>query len=61
MTFSLFNAYGRKNPISINFNKIESEEGQFTVPANMITETDIVPTAIHLFGVIPSFNYQFEF
>ncbi len=59
--FSLYNLYGRENPISVNFNKIETEQGSFVIPSDIVSESQIVPTAIHLFGVVPSLTYRFKF
>ncbi|OQY02998.1 MAG: hypothetical protein B6I20_05890 [Bacteroidetes bacterium 4572_117] len=58
---SLYNAYGRENPVSVNFNKIETEQGNYLVPSNYILERQVVPTAIHLFGIVPSLTYRFKF
>lgn len=48
-TFSLYNAYGRKNAFSISFREKEGRPG----------ETEAVKT--YLFGVIPSITYNFNF
>ncbi len=59
--FSLYNLYGRENPISVNFTKIEADQGSFVIPSDIISEREIVPTAIHLFGIVPSLTYRFKF
>jgi hypothetical protein len=61
LTFTLFNAYGRKNPVFINFNKIQTGVDQFVIPSNLYGTNDIVPSQIYLFGVIPSLKYSFQF
>ena len=61
ITFSIFNLYGRKNPVSINFNKIETQDEKYFVPVNYLTHNDIVPTQISLLSFIPSISYQFKF
>ncbi|MEN8119060.1 MAG: TonB-dependent receptor [Bacteroidota bacterium] len=61
LIFSLYNLYGRENPISVNYNKIETSGGSFVIPSDFISESQIVPTAIHLFGVVPSLTYRFKF
>ena len=58
---SIYNLYGRENPISINYNKIETGNGNFSVPSNIISENKIVPTSIYLFNAIPSITYLFKF
>ncbi len=61
LMFSLYNLYGRENPVAVNFNKIETGSGNFIVPSDIISERQILPTSIHLFGIIPSLTYQFKF
>ncbi len=61
LTFTLFNAYGRKNPVFINFNKIQTGVDKFVIPSNLYGTNDIVPSQIYLFGVIPSLKYSFHF
>ena len=59
LTLSVYNVYGRKNPVFINFNKIESQ-GKFKVPGNVLTATRLT-TRQYVFGVAPAINYQFRF
>ncbi len=61
LKFSLFNAYGRKNPIAINYNKIADENGTILVPVNHAVMPDLINTMTYLFGAIPSFSYSFSF
>ncbi|RLD76963.1 MAG: hypothetical protein DRJ07_15425, partial [Bacteroidetes bacterium] len=61
IVLSLYNLYGRENPISVNFNKIETGQESFVIPSDIISESQIVPTAIYLFGVVPSLTYRFKF
>ncbi len=61
LTLSIINLYNRKNPISINFNKIRNEDGEFMIPANYITENQLFPTKTYLLGTIPTLSYQFNF
>lgn len=60
-TFSIYNLYGHKNIIGINFNKIETENGNFVVPSNYISENELVSTSMTLLGFIPSISYEFKF
>ncbi|NVO01144.1 MAG: TonB-dependent receptor, partial [Bacteroidetes bacterium] len=61
LAFSLYNAYGRKNPISANFNKVVDDNGNFIVPSDLNGQYDIVPTTISVAGAIPSLTYNFKF
>jgi hypothetical protein len=58
---TLYNAYGRMNPFSVNFNKMMNDNGDFVVPFDLDGSYDLVPTSISLAGIIPSINYQFKF
>ncbi len=58
---TLYNAYGRMNPFSVNFNKMINDQGDFVVPSNLNGSYDLVPTSISVAGIIPSINYQFKF
>lgn len=61
IVFNVYNVYGRKNPISVNFNKITDDNGNFVVPANLDGENERVPTLISVAGIIPSVTYNFKF
>ena len=61
LVFSLYNIYGRENPISVNFNKVEIGQANYVIPSDIISENQIVPTAIYLFGIVPSLTYRFKF
>ena len=61
LVFTIINAYARKNPISINFNKQMTEEGKFVVTSNYLTENQLLPTSIYLFGIVPTITYKFGF
>jgi len=58
---TLYNAYGRMNPFSVNFNKMMNDQGDFVVPSNLNGSYELVPTTISVAGIIPSINYQFKF
>ncbi len=60
LTLSVFNLYGQKNSILENFNKIESENGQFRVPVNVSGERQIAPTRIFVYSIVPSITYSFR-
>ena len=59
LTLSVYNLYGRKNPIFINFNK-QSNNGGYEVPADLLSATRVT-TQTYLYGVTPSISYQFRF
>jgi outer membrane cobalamin receptor len=58
---TLYNAYGRLNPFSVNFNKMMNDQGDFVVPSNLNGSYELIPTSISVAGIIPSINYQFKF
>ena len=61
LAVTLYNAYGRLNPFSVNFNKMMNDNGDFVVPSNLNGSYELVPTSISVAGIIPSINYQFRF
>jgi hypothetical protein len=61
LKFSLYNAYGRKNPIAINFNKISDENETILVPANHANLPELVNSMTYLFTIVPSLSYNFSF
>jgi outer membrane cobalamin receptor len=58
---SVYNAYARNNPISINFNKIVDSNGKIVIPADLNGNYELVPTKMYVAGIIPSINYKFKF
>ncbi|NTW34194.1 MAG: TonB-dependent receptor, partial [Bacteroidetes bacterium] len=58
---TIYNAYGRNNPISVNFNKIIDDKGNFFIPADLSGKNEIVPTLVSVAGFIPSITYNFKF
>lgn len=61
LVLTLYNAYGRYNPFSVDFNKIQANNGEFVVPSNLKGGYELVPTTISVAGIIPSLNYIFKF
>jgi outer membrane cobalamin receptor len=59
--FSVYNLYARENPVSVNFNKIDTGGESYVVPADVVTERKLLPTQIYLFGAVPSLSYTFKF
>ncbi|MFN2394585.1 MAG: carboxypeptidase-like regulatory domain-containing protein [Bacteroidales bacterium] len=60
LNFGLYNLYNRINPVSINFNKIQNDDGNFVVPANYFESHDILSTQKYLGGFMPSVTYKFK-
>jgi len=61
LVFALYNAYGRKNPISVSFNKIMDDNGNFVIPTNVYGQYEVVPSTLSVAGVIPSLSHNFKF
>lgn len=61
LTFGIYNLYGRKNPISINFSKLESNNDDLVISNDQLDERSILPTQIYLFNVVPTLTYNFKF
>ena len=61
MIFSVYNLYGRKNPVAIHFNKIENSSGDLVTPTNFFAPPDLVPTQFYLYSIVPSISYHFSF
>ncbi len=60
LTVSVYNVYGRKNPIFINFNKAVSANGAIEVPTNLLAANRITSQQ-YIYGIAPSINYKFRF
>ncbi len=61
IVISIFNVYGRKNIMSINYNKIETENGSYYVPANYNIENQLLTTKIWLSGIITMITYSIKY
>lgn len=61
LVFSVYNLYGRRNPVFVNFNKISDYRGNYVIPANRYSSPQLTQTSIHLLGIIPSITYNFRF
>jgi len=60
LTFAIYNFYNQENPVSINFNKVETRDGKFVVPANLFGTSEIISTQKYLMGILPSITYKFR-
>lgn len=61
LTITLYNAYGRKNPFTVSFNRTEIDGGELVVPSDLNGNYQVVPTTLSVAGIIPSINYQIKF
>jgi len=61
LMLTIYNAYGRHNPFSINFNKIKDDDENIVVPANLEGDVERIITSMSVAGAIPSLNYTFRF
>ncbi|MEI6123768.1 MAG: TonB-dependent receptor [Bacteroidota bacterium] len=60
LMLTFYNAYGRKNPFSVNNNKMDAD-GNIVVPADNSKGYDLIQTSVSVAGIIPSINYKFKF
>ncbi len=61
LVFSVFNLYGRKNPVAIHFNKVENGSGGYVIPTNFYIAPQLLPTQFYLYRMVPSVSYNFSF
>lgn len=59
LSFSIFNFYGRKNALFVNYNKVEDPEGSLKIPTDL-TNPQRVTSQHHLFRFTPSISYNFK-
>ncbi|HYC86852.1 MAG TPA: TonB-dependent receptor [Chryseosolibacter sp.] len=59
LSFSIYNFYARKNALFINYNKVQTEEGKFRVPAD-VRDPERVTSQYFLFRFTPSISYNFK-
>lgn len=59
ISFSVFNVYGRKNALFINYNKKELGDGSFKIPADLPVMENVM-SQFYLFKVTPSISYNFK-
>ena len=60
LIFSIFNLYGHKNPVYLNFNKIELDNGNLRVPSDLYPQPEMVPYKSFVYYIIPSVSYSFK-
>jgi hypothetical protein len=59
LSASIFNVYGRKNPLFVSYNKTETSDGEFAVPTNLM-DGDRGTSQFYLFRFAPSLTYNFK-
>jgi len=59
LAFSIYNFYGRKNSLFINYNKIQQTDGSFKIPSDL-TDANRLTSQFYLFGFTPSISYTFK-
>ena len=59
LSFSVFNFYGRKNALFINFNKTESADGTLKIPVDLNDSRNVI-SQFYLYGFTPSVSYNFK-
>ncbi len=61
LVFSLYNALGHRNVVSVNFNKIPISGSRPKLKTNLLAETALTPTEVDLIRFFPSLTYKFKF
>jgi hypothetical protein len=59
ITFSIYNFYGRKNALFINYHKTQVNEREFKIPANLL-HPDRAISQFYLFQFTPAITYNFN-
>lgn len=59
LAFSIYNFYGRKNSLYINYNKIQLTDSSFKIPSDL-TDANRMTSQFYLFGFTPSISYNFK-
>ena len=60
LSFSIYNALGRKNAYGIKFNKLDSDELYPDVPVNVLSNNPISASQLELTQFFPSLTYKFS-
>lgn len=60
VSFSVFNLYGRKNSLFVNYNKMENGDGDLHIPSNLL-DGNRVTSHFYMFQFTPSIAYNFKF
>ncbi|MFP4340338.1 MAG: TonB-dependent receptor [Cyclobacteriaceae bacterium] len=60
-SFSVYNAYARKNPFTITFEEVYNEDPDFEPEDGEIVSSRQAAVKTYLFSIIPSVTYNFKF
>lgn len=60
LNFSIYNFYGRHNPVYFNFNKTFAANGDLVVPGDLFFPPDQTPSYTYIYNFIPSISYNFK-
>jgi hypothetical protein len=60
ISLSIFNVYGRKNSVFINYNKAEHGSDDLYIPSNSLN-TNRITSHTYMFQLTPSITYNFKF
>ncbi len=59
ITFSIYNVYGRKNILFVNYNKTEQPDGSYKIPADLLNPMNVA-NGFYLFQFVPTVSYNFR-
>jgi hypothetical protein len=59
LSFSIYNVYGRKNALFVNYNKAEVSDGSYKIPTNL-QDASRGTSQFYLFRFTPSITYNFK-
>ncbi len=60
INFSIYNFYGQKNPVYLNFNKTTASNGDLVVPGDVFPPPEQTPSFTYIYNFIPSISYNFK-
>lgn len=60
INFSIYNLYGRQNPVYVNFNKTINGNGDVAVPGDIFPLPGLTPSYTYIYNLIPSISYNFK-
>ena len=59
LTFSIYNFFGRKNALFINYNKVQLTDGTFKIPSDL-QDVNRLTSQFYLFRFTPAISYNFK-
>ena len=60
LNFSIYNLYGRHNPVYLNFNKTIADNGDLMVPGDLFPPPNQTGSYSYIYNFIPSISYNFR-